>query len=272
MILIGINKIFLSICSVILMFVIIITASGCTISNNKYVSEADYTNKTESQNTLNERQTKILKEEGLPTSFSLLTTSQQKSIIRIEELLQYLDNKYEKHFNYFEYSNGGILEDEWLKAYPDELNEYYTAKVAVDDTGKITDDYPNVIASILLADDLQSYLNSNENNSFKVFAHDCRLSEDIVSDTVNELSGKAGATFIIFVKGKDKADKLSKYSEYLIDWYKSRGIYGYANFIMLSNDYFDSLNIANYGKAKLEDKTEISLSCDITKDGQIKIY
>ena len=251
--------------------------TGCFNQTNQTKPNYEYSennNENEADNMveLNERQISICEENNLPTDYNLLNAEQKKSIKRIEELLQYLDSKYKKHFNYVGYSDGGLLEDEWLEAYPDEMNEYYAAKVTVDESGEITDDYCEVIASILLADDLQNFLNTNCGNSFKVFAYDCRLSDNYVVDSVDELSGKAGATFTIFVKGKNHTDDLNSYAQELTKWYEEKNIYGYANFIMLSDEYFDSVTIANYGRAKLEDKTEISLSCDRTKDGQMKIY
>lgn len=59
--------------------------------------------------TLNDRQIDILLSEDLPTEWNKLTPNQQKSIQAIEEMLEYLENKYDKEFIYAGYKLPDML-------------------------------------------------------------------------------------------------------------------------------------------------------------------
>ena len=263
--------------AIISLLVIVLILGGCfyksyfkrPIDSNSNVTTVKGERKMDE---LNERQKQICQKVDLPTDINELDSNQKASLMRIEELLQHLDNKYGLHFNYLGYSDGGSIEEEWLKAYPDNLNEYYFTKLIVHENGEMEDDYAQVILSIVLGDDLERYLNNNTDNSFKVFASDCKIESGIIVDSINDAYGKASGTFSIYIKGKNNNDDLDNFAEVLTNWYTENKIYGYANFIMVSDEYFEKINIANYKDTILEDNTEISMSCDCSKDGDIKIY
>lgn len=71
--------------------------------------------------TLNDRQIDILLSEDLPTEWNKLTPNQQKSIQAIEEMLEYLENKYDKEFIYAGYKLPDMLgyDEESLLVYAD---------------------------------------------------------------------------------------------------------------------------------------------------------
>lgn len=68
---------------------------------------------------LTERQKEILIENNLPDKWMKLNTSQRQSIVAIEEMLEYLENKYNKKFCYAGYKpkNELYLDEEALLAY-----------------------------------------------------------------------------------------------------------------------------------------------------------
>lgn len=102
--------------------------------------------KMESNNTveMTERQTEILKEEGLPIEYDKLSYTQKRAINRIEYLFQYLDKKYKVTFRYVGYIKESQLEDEQLIVYPENKTKQDLVKVTVDrSSGQevINDDY-----------------------------------------------------------------------------------------------------------------------------------
>ena len=264
--------------SVILCVLLLVSIlAGCFNNTHNYLNNDSsyYYNNYEGNDKmyqLNERQIKICEQLELPTNYEELNEEQQISIERIEELLQYLDNKYGVIFVYKGYSDGGLLENEWLEAYSENLNEYYSTKLFVDENGNYSDDYAEIIASIILSDDLEEYLNVNLDNKFKVFASDCRAINEIIAKDVSDLKNVCSGTFSVIVKGKNNANLVREYADELVEWYKDRGIYGYTNFILVSDEYFEEVNISNYSHVKIDDDTEISLSCDISSDGEVRIY
>jgi len=262
---------------ILIIFIIMIGLTcvmvGCANhSDIKNSTEKSYNNEETSMYQLNERQIKICEEAGLPTNYDELTPSQQSSIERIEELLQYLDKTYNTTFFYKGYSNGGVLEGEWLEAYSAITSELYPMRLEVDKNGNMSDNYYEVLAEILLGDDSQTYLNQHLDNQFKVFVSDCRMKNRKESGNMDDLNANVSAEFTVFVKGKSHKNDLEQYAQELVKWFKLHDIYGRSNFIMVSDEYFKTLNVGNYGHAKLEDNTEISLSCDMSEDGIINIY
>ena len=67
---------------------------------------------------LTQRQKDLLEYLGLPTEYDELTDSQKNAVTSIEDMLTYLEDKYEKSFSYLSYAAAGVLEEEHLEAYP----------------------------------------------------------------------------------------------------------------------------------------------------------
>lgn len=221
---------------------------------------------------LNSRQIEICKQMNLPINIEELADSQKKSLMRIEELLQHLDKKYDTTFHYVGYYEKSVLEEEKIEAYSDGLNECYYTTLTVQEDGSYNDDYKDVLGRCLLETEVADFLNSNLDSQFKVFALECKYRGEKIPKTINDFSNNTSLTIEIIVKGKDRVDKLQGYAEEVIEWYQQNNIYGYINFIMVSDDYFGSVNNYNVSSVKIDDDTDIALSCDIYSDGQTRIY
>lgn len=89
---------------------------------------------------LNDRQRKILQKVGLSLNPSELSYGQQRSIVEIERMLVYLENKYDKSFRYLGYSNG-LYEKRWLTACAEGAN-LDIITVTASREGEYVDDYP----------------------------------------------------------------------------------------------------------------------------------
>lgn len=254
---------------------ILLLLAGCakeSSTKNNYNFETEYSEQEKSMENLNSRQIEICEQMNLPTSIDELTDTQKKSLIRIEELLQYLDQKYSTTFHYVGYHEKSTLENEKLEAYSDGLNEYYYTTLTVEKDGSYNDNYKDILGECILEIEAADYLNSNTDSEFKLFALECRYDGENIPETIDDFSNHTTLTINIIVKGKDKENKLYGYAEKIIDWYKKTNIYGYVNFIMVSDDYFDSVTNFNVSSVKVDDNTDIALSCDIHSDGQTKIY
>ena len=230
------------------------------------------TQENEDMGILNDRQKLILEQEGLPTDFNSLTESQQYAIKRIDELLTYLENKYNETFHYVGYASKSALEDEWLKAYPDELNEYYYVTLYVTEEGSISDNYLDMVSKCLLEMYVSDYLNETFMTSFKVYSLECKYNGINAPNDITDFENKTSLTVNVFVKGKNKSEDLYTYAKKIAEWYGNHKISGYVNLIMVSEDYFDNITVNNFKETLIKDNTEISLSCDIYESGNYKIY
>lgn len=97
---------------------------------------------------LTQRQKDLLEYLGLPTEYDELTDSQKNAVTSIEDMLTYLEDKYEKSFSYLSYAAAGVLEEEHLEAYPSQGD--LTDKVTVyrtyeDGAYQYEDDYQTVL-------------------------------------------------------------------------------------------------------------------------------
>ncbi|MBQ6463012.1 MAG: hypothetical protein IJJ59_06795 [Pseudobutyrivibrio sp.] len=112
---------------------------------------------------LNERQKKILVENGLSADWKDLKYDQKESITAIEEMLEYLEEKYGKEFEYLGYDNGlSFGDDEDLIAVAVDDDPVYDG-VSVwrdeEDKTKFHDDYATVKLKKKLREESEPFLN-----------------------------------------------------------------------------------------------------------------
>lgn len=122
-----------------------IVADGYMPENGISITDEDWTKSYKEHMQLNDRQKRILKEMGLSTNFKELTDKQIANISRIEEILQYLDKKYNKEFEYAGYVEKSALEDEYLLAYSKDGNKNTEIFKVECSKNKFTDDYLNLL-------------------------------------------------------------------------------------------------------------------------------
>ena len=90
---------------------------------------------------LSDRQKNLLEAMGMPTEFSELDKAEKHTIQRIEQMLCYLEKKYDKEFIYYAYDDPAYLASEKLWAYAKDEGRSNTVTVRVDKDGSFLDDY-----------------------------------------------------------------------------------------------------------------------------------
>lgn len=126
----------------ILLIILVFVFSGCHRNSPKVKTEKNVVQ-------LTERQIAILRMENLSADYDELGTMQKKSIIAIEELLVYLEDKYKVSFSYVAYYTGSVIEHEHLSARAENGNKEDIITVTrkyTDGKSSIEDDYPNIRA------------------------------------------------------------------------------------------------------------------------------
>lgn len=240
--------------------------SSCTTENNNNSNKGDTTVKE-----LSERQISICEDLGLPTSYEGLSSNQQKKITRIEELLQYLDKKYDDTFNYVGYYDS-ILESEKLEAYSSQFNEYEFVTLTVQGDGSFTDDYPFVFVKRLLRNDIVSSLSKDTGFSYKayVITGDTSLT-DVSAIDIPSMAGKTWTSLTVFVSGEKNDDDAKIIGKAIGEWYQKNGIYGSTNVVAINSEAFDAINFENYQSVKREQGVGNLVSCDVSSSGDVKI-
>ena len=215
------------VCSLILM----IGVCGCTMNNS------DLPSNTESEVSLNQRQKDILTEQGLSTEYMELSASQQKAIVAIEEMLVYVETKYNTSFSYAGYSAQSSLEKEHMRAFPtsgDMETDSFT--ITKTETG-YEDDYINVAANEIyvayLCDGIKTILPDTE---IKVFAEITKTSLDEVPTVDTDLQGKVESSLWIFIDGATfSGQDLTEFKASFNDYLTEHQLYGMVQIILLTD-------------------------------------
>lgn len=118
-----------------------------------------------------ERQIKILESKRLPREYGQLTTRQKKSIIDIEEMLQSVENKYSRKFNYLGYTAEKPFESGVLTAIPsDSLNIRDRFLVERKGSGFV-DTYNLIIARDRFEKQIRAVVNNDiDEGTYKLFS------------------------------------------------------------------------------------------------------
>ena len=101
---------------------------------------------------LNERQKEILMEEGLTTVFEDLTYTQKKAIVAIEDMLTYLDEKYNDEFSYAGYIAKNVLEPEQLIAFKTGTDRDFDCFTVTTTENGYEDNYIEFVSSDLFSE------------------------------------------------------------------------------------------------------------------------
>lgn len=190
----------------LVIFVLLTGMCSCSLTNGTANTETR-TLPAESV-ILNERQKRILKENGLSDNYNDLSDAQRKSIVAIEEMLQYAEKKYAAEFAYAGYIPAGPLEKQQLRAYP--VSGYMAT-----DTFTITktpdgykDDYIAVASRTLLAEYIADSISELcPQITVKVIAEITDISLETIPKEYAEFDGNAAAIVKVFVDGGSCTDQ-----------------------------------------------------------------
>lgn len=261
-----IRRISLTLVCVLILVQVSVLTSCAPVSTNNNSNGGETTAKG-----LNSRQISICEDLGLPTSYDNLSTEQKKKIARIEDLLTYLDMKYNDTFSYVGYYES-FFEKEKLEAYSSKFNEYEYATLAVQDDGSFVDDYPFQFVKRLVREDIVSHLSDETGFEYKAYVvnGDTKIT-DVSSISISSLSGNTWISFTVVVSGEKTEQDAKTIGNAISEWYKKNGIYGSTNVVAVNNDAFASINYENYESIKREQGVENLVTCDVSASGDAKI-
>ena len=222
---------------------------------------------------LNERQISICETMGIATRYEDLTLQQQKCIVRIEELLQYLDNKYNATFEYHGYCEAfaPVYQKEKLEAYTDDTGEFEYTTLTVESDGSYKDDYPLQLIKPIVRYDFIEYMKKHLNKEFKVYAikGETKIT-DIRSISKEALSGTTVLGCTAFVEQSADLD-VTTVGTAIGEWYKSLGVYGNTNVIAVNKGTLKDINFDNYSSVKLNQKLSNYLLCEVDSSGEYEL-
>lgn len=112
-----------------------------SVDNHMNYSNDRGTIKTNCDIELTDRQIEILENNGMETFYCELSGYEQHAIDSVEEMLQYVENKYSESFSYAGYTSDEDFEKEYMYAYPTDGNKETDKFVIMKRGDEIIDNY-----------------------------------------------------------------------------------------------------------------------------------
>ncbi|MDE6952560.1 MAG: hypothetical protein K2P09_01965 [Erysipelotrichales bacterium] len=197
---------------------------------------------------LNERQKEILFKEGLSTNYEELELSQQMAIVAIEDMLKYVENKYDIPFKYSGYIAASPLEPEQLKAYP-VLKDKVGDRITVTKTDEgYEDDYISIASN----DIYTSYILTGiqdliPETMIKVYTEITKTSLLKVPEDGKDFDGTTEAAIFVFIDGAtcsedDFLNLINNCKSYL----SNHNLYSLVQFIRMKEDMIKFVTGSNF--------------------------
>lgn len=205
---------------------------------------------------LTDRQKAILESHFTTTNFDELSDEDKEKIICIEEMLQYMDDKYgKKEFNYRHYMSDEEGKSETLILNIDTEEEKFnsimvTRKTDKDGKKTITDTYINEKIEIIAADYFKEFLKDNTDvKNYYVYTSVNKTELEKIPKKAKELDGNLDAHFIVyFDQDEISEDKLKDLCDEVEDWMKDHEIKGFTNLVVLKSGVFADVDQDIYSK------------------------
>ncbi len=260
--------------------VIALSACGCGLIHHLDAEKMEQENV---EVVLNDRQKEILKKEGLPPDMDELNLIQQDSIIRIENGMEYMENKYpDDEFEYEGYSGIGMMStsDPVVALYSKKMGKTDRKKVLVyvtiDDDGNYVyeDNYEALQDTDLYMKEISKFV-AEKYPDAKFFVYGSIDDEDFKDGDEYIMTRAAGYSKIVInnvFADRDEAIALLKdIGEWMNSYYSGvgRGI----DMMVLSDNDIDNAtpenNIDNYRKTE---KTVFELESQVDQFGEFTAW
>lgn len=206
---------------------------ACSSKNEKQDEEA-VEMKQDEEIVLSEKQKNILKEAGLPQNYDELDAMQQINIRNIGAMLDYIENKYDKEFEFYKfYSDSTGFQTPSLEVYPiDDSECIVTIECVIESDSKkvtYTDDYLELQLTSEYEQEIRNCIKDKfPQTEFEVFS-----TIDLLEGEGNALSRASATTYICMVDPFEKEEDALKAAEEVINYVKEKngnkplGIYYY---------------------------------------------
>lgn len=233
---------------------------------------------TEVSVVLTDRQKEILEAGGLPTEYDDLTRSQQNSITAIEELLTYLEEKYDAEFNYLGYVPGELMDEEHLIAYPasgssdDEVTVY--RRYDEDGQPSYTDDYMCLAARPWYQAAVEAFFAETfQPEKFQVYTKLTGADDGVSEGTV--LKAASAEIYALIDEEAYSQEQLESFVKAYGDWMKEQSGSGRSSstsIYRVSGEFLAKTDRFNYLDNILTGEKSGRITCSVSADGEINIF
>ncbi len=229
-----------------IMCVLLIGMLGCNVNNDKEKKASESTSVVK----LTQRQKSILKDEGLATNYEELTYSQKQGIMAIEDMLIYLENKYDKEFKYLKYISPDNMENEKERLRACAVGG--DPKVDSFDVCRTENGFEDNYMLVALRDDYTDYIKGlivKELNydKLKVFSdiYTTEL-EEIPQDKDSYKSNVSSWKGVYIYVSDISDDEIMRHCKIIENMLKRENIRYDCDVVFLKKDVLDKISVSNY--------------------------
>ena len=257
---------------IVVMLLLILNACGkipgISYEKSENLSDIEYLDDTntkgEEDMKLTDRQLGILKQQGLSTVYEELNDGQKKSIVAIEEMFCYLDNKYEVEFEFLGYKAETTLDKESLIV---KIADGTSADVVtvVRENGVCSDNYATVYYREGYENEIKKYFEGSF-DCVQVYSDIAEVEESCSEDN---LVGCVRATSGVYVsKTAAQGKTLSAIAKEFGDWYISNnGKSSSLTIYVVEDSAF--LSVTRFNRTDYDDNVVERINVIIRADGSV---
>ena len=223
-----------------------------------------------------ELQKEIMLETGLPADYSALTDTQKSAVTLIEDMLTWLEGKYQQNFCYVSYAPGDAIEQEHLKVYPEQGDESDIVTVYRSYENGLywyEDDYGDILMRPAYEEQVRTFVEQYlPSEGIKIYS-EIKSGGSGAADEGAVLNEVSAATDI-FMDDALCSEQYETFLEAVPDWLTEncQGVPAGIYLRMTESEAWQQIDRSNYEDKIREDIYTEEAECAISGKGKVTVY
>ncbi len=223
-----------------------------------------------------EQQKEIMRETGLSGDYSALTDTQKSAVTSIEDMLTWMEGKYQQKFCYVSYAPGDAIEQEHLKVYPEQGDESDIVTVyRTYENGlyRYEDDYGAILMRPAYEEQVRAFAEQYlPSEGIKIYTEIKNGGSSPAEEepVLNEVS----AVTYIFMDDALCSEKYEIFLEAVPDWLTEncQGVPAGIYLRMTESEAWQQIDRSDYEDKLREDVYTKEAECAISGSGKVTVY
>ena len=223
-----------------------------------------------------EQQKEIMRETGLSGDYSALTDTQKSAVTSIEDMLTWMEGKYQQKFCYVSYAPGDAIEQEHLKVYPEQGDESDIVTVyRTYENGlyRYEDDYGAILMRPVYEEQVRAFAEQYlPAEGIKIYT-EIKNGGSSAADAEPVLNEVSAVTYI-FMDDALCSEQYETFLEAVPDWMTEncQGVPAGIYLRMTESEAWQQINRSDYEDKLREDVYTKEAECAISGSGKVTVY
>ena len=223
-----------------------------------------------------EQQKEIMRETGLSGDYSALTDTQKSAVTSIEDMLTWMEGKYQQKFCYVSYAPGDAIEQEHLKVYPEQGDESDIVTVYRTYENRLyryEDDYGAILTRPAYEEQIRTFAEKYlPSEGIKIYT-EIKNGGSSVADAEPVLNEVSAVTYI-FMDDALCSEQYETFLEAVPDWMTEncQGVPAGIYLRMTESEAWQQIDRSDYEDKLREDVYTKEAECAISGSGKVTVY